>query len=124
MNHVLKCSPLLYLLFITSCNNEKNNIDGGPCSYKDNIYPARLIKLETKDSLIYDAQFEIGPGARSAGTDTVSFHRLTNRDISAQQVVNDSLSVGSVYQFVSQTIISGSCDPHNETIRLEKYNTQ
>jgi len=110
---------LLPLIYMAACNNkkEKEIPAGGPCSYKEEILPAKLVKLVTTDSLTYDAQFEIG----STSTDTVTLHFLNHTYINAEQVKKDSIATGKVYKLVEQTIISGSCNPHIRTIRLEKY---
>ena len=111
---------LLLLIFPGACTNRKKEKEvpaGGPCTYKEEIHPAKLIKLETTDSINYDAQFETGTGM----PDTVTFHFLNHAYIKAEQVRVDSIAVGKVYKLVEQSIISGSCNPHIRTIRLEKY---
>lgn len=113
---------LLIMLLQLACNNTTGNVDGGPCTYKEGTHPARLIKLETNDSLVYDALFEIEAGLQSAGKkDTVSFNRLNNRYIEKTQIENDSIAEGKVYKYIIQTITSGSCNPDVRIIRLEKY---
>lgn len=113
---------LLITLLQLACNNTTGNVDGGPCTYKEDIHPAKLIKLETNDSLVCDALFEIEAGLQSAGKkDTVSFNQLNNRYIEKTQIENDSIAEGKVYKYIIQTITSGSCNPDIRTIRLEKY---
>lgn len=108
-----------------ACHNKpvgKENVDGGACSYKDEIHPAKLLRLETKDSLTYNAYFEIEAGLRGADKkDTLAFHDLNNQYIPADKIKKDSIREGKTYQYVVQTIVSGSCDPTNTIFRLEKY---
>lgn len=119
---------ILYLLIIAaiinSCSNgKKQNVDGGPCSYEDKIYPAKLIKLDpSPDSSEYDAWFEINRlnDAPADYRDTVQYSPYNSR-IPNEQIKKDSIAVGKVYKFISRTIKTGSCDPHVESIRLEKY---
>lgn len=113
---------LLITLLQLACNNKTGNVNGGPCTYKEDTHPAKLIRLETSDSLTYNGLFEIEAGLQSADKkDTVSFDRLNNRYIEKTQIEKDSIAEGKVYKYIIQTITSGSCDPDIRTIRLEKY---
>ncbi len=49
-------------LVLFACNNGDNVVAGGPCSYKETIHPAKLIKLETTDSHL--VQCMAGTGSR------------------------------------------------------------
>jgi hypothetical protein len=117
---------LLHLLAITiiiySCSGgKKDKPDGGPCSYEDKIYPARLIKLkENTDSITYNAWLEIDNPA-GKGKDTISYLRMTNRSITKEQLQRDSIVVGKVYKYVVSKIKTGECNPDIRTIKLEKY---
>ena len=100
-------------------------MNGGSCSYKDEIHPAKLLALKKVDSLVYDGQFEIEAGIRTIGApDTVFFHSLTNRYIQADEIAKDSIAPGKIYQYVIQTIVTGSCDPHIQIIRMEPYKSE
>ena len=121
---ILSVSAII-LLIIASCNNnkkEKENVDGGPCSYKEEAHPAKLLSLQIIDSLSYDAQFEIEAGSQSADKpDTVLFHSLNNHYIEAKKIKSDTITVGKTYKYIVKTIVSGSCDPTVRIISLEKY---
>lgn len=113
---------LLMALLQLACNNTTGNVDGGPCAYKEDTHPAKLIRLETTDSLTYNGLFEIEAGLQSTDKkDTVSFNRLNNSYIEKAQIEKDSIAEGKVYKYIIQTITSGSCDPNIRIIRLEKY---
>lgn len=114
--------------FLFSCNNSKNDkgdMNGGGCSYKDEIHPAKLLALKKVDSLTYDGQFEIEAGIRNPDApDTVFFHNLTNQYIKADDIAKDSIAPGKIYQYVIQTIVTGSCDPHIMTLRMKPYKSE
>jgi len=114
----------LFIIFviINSCRNgKKENVDGGPCSYEDKTYPARLVKLEASpDSSTFNGWFEIDDPSGN-GKDTISYLRMTNRDITKEQLQKDSIAAGNIYKYVESTIKTGECDPDVRMIRLEKY---
>jgi hypothetical protein len=104
-----------------SCNNG-GTVDGGPCSYKETIHPAKLIKLETTDSVRYNAWLELEPGIRSSGKkDTVYSERLNGGPLYAEQIKKDSIEVGRIYKIVVKEIQEGHCTPRVDMIRFEKY---
>lgn len=114
-------------LFITaiiiSCNNRKKEIpDGGPCSYEDKIYPARLLELEASpDSTIFNGWFEIDDPSGNGSKDTLNYLRLTNNSITKERLQKDSIVIGNIYKYVESAIKTGACNPDIRTIRLERY---
>ncbi|MBI5858340.1 MAG: hypothetical protein HZB42_11920 [Sphingobacteriales bacterium] len=118
--------PFAAIVFITgSCSDdkkEKENVDGGPCTYEDKFYPAKLVRLEASpDSSLYNGWFEIDNPLGSGDKDTISYMRMTNRDITKEQLQKDSIAVGNTYKYVVSTIKTGACNPDIRTIRLERY---
>jgi hypothetical protein len=113
---------LAIAVIIYSCSGgKKEKADGGPCSYEDKTYPARLIKLEENaDSITYNAWLEIDNPA-GKDKDTISYLRMTNQSISKEQLQKDSIAVGNIYKYVVSTIKTGDCNPDVRTIRLERY---
>jgi hypothetical protein len=108
------------LLFV-SCNNG-GPVDGGPCSYKETIHPAKLIKLETSDSTRYNAWLELEAGINSTNKkDTVYSERLNGGPLYAEQIKKDSIAVGRIYKLIRREILSGHCTPRVDMIRFEKY---
>lgn len=104
------------------CNNGGTNMDGGPCSYKDTKYPAKLIYLETHDSVRYNAWLELEAGINSSGKkDTVYSERLNGGPLYAEQIKKDSIVVGNTYTFVVKQIISGSCTPRVTMIKFQQF---
>lgn len=118
---------LLYILamatIINSCNNGKKEIPaGGPCSYEDQFYPAKLVKLEASpDSSTFNGWFEIDNPSGNGSKDTLSYLRLTNNSITKEQLQKDSIATGNIYKYVVSTIKTGTCNPDVRTIRLERY---
>jgi hypothetical protein len=113
---------LIIFVIINSCKNGKKETPaGGPCSYEDKTYPARLIKLEQNaDSITYNAWLEINNPAGN-GKDTISYFRMTNHGITKEQLQKDSIAVGNNYKYVVSTIKTGDCNPDVRRIRLERY---
>lgn len=112
---------LFSVMLFVSCNNG-GPVDGGPCSYKETIHPAKLIYLETHDSTRYNAWLELEAGINSPDKkDTVYSERLNGGPLYAEQIKKDSITVGISYKFVVKNIISGSCTPRVDMVRFEKY---
>jgi hypothetical protein len=114
---------LILVAIINSCNNRKKEIaDGGPCSYEDKFYPAKLVKLEASpDSSTFNGWFEIDDPSGNGAKDTLSYLRLTNNSITKEQLKKDSIATGNIYKYVVSTIKTGDCNPDIRTISLEKY---
>lgn len=113
----------LLLLFVAaliySCNNG-SPVDGGPCQYKETRYPARLIKLETHDSMRYNAWLELEAGITFPDRkDTVFSERLNGGPLYAEQISKDSIAVGKIYTLVRKEIIEGHCTPRVDMILFE-----
>ena len=117
-------TSIALVLIASSCSNnkkEKENVDGGPCTYEDKFYPAKLLKLEASpDSGSWNGWFEIDNPVGN-GKDTISYLRMTNQNITKEQLQKDSIAVGAVYKYVVSIIKTGSCNPDIRTIRLEKF---
>lgn len=112
-------------LVIGSCSSnkkEKEDVDGGPCSYEDKFYPAKLVKLEASaDNRTYNGWLEIDSPSGNGTKDTISYLRMTNRDITREQLQRDSIATGNIYKYVVSTIKTGACNPDIRTIRLDRY---
>ncbi len=105
-------------LLLTGCNNQEETPAGGPCTYRNTVLPAKLTRLISKDSLEYDAVFEV---SRSSGqTDTVNYQQLHHRLLSAEDIKRDGLLVGEVYQYLEKDLVTGSCNPHIVSIQFRK----
>jgi hypothetical protein len=119
----MRAALLLYITIIifASCNNDENAA-GGPCAYDEKIFPATLTRLEKIDSLHYDALFIIKDSSGLDGKDSIRYSILNNGYyITAEEVISDSLVIGKKYQYITQTIRSGSCNPNIDMLLLKPY---
>ncbi len=115
---------LIITLINQACKSGKSKPDGGPCTYDEKDYPATLVRLEVApDSTNYNPWFEIDDPA-GHGKDTISYLRMTNQNVSREQLTRDSIAVGGIYKYVVKKIISGDCDDDIRTIRLEKFGSR
>ena len=115
----------IFAVAINSCSNgkkEKEIPSGGPCSYEDKFFPAKLVKLEASpDSTIFNGWFEIDDPSGNGTKDTLSYLRMSNNSITKEQIQKDSIATGNIYKYVVSTIKTGACNPDIRTIRLERY---
>jgi hypothetical protein len=114
---------ILMLLLIAgmccSCNNNQEEIPaGGPCTYDSTVNPAKLISIVQKDSLNYDALFEISWQKAPDKKDTISYYMENKKWLNEGQIKNDSLAVGNTYRFIEYIIRSGSCNGHVKSLVL------
>ena len=82
------------LIILISCNDIVKEVpDGGPCSYEDKTYPAKLIKIIPINADEYDAQFKLEENRDFAGNDTIYYsslnhhHYIPTKDIPIESVV-------------------------------------
>lgn len=57
MRNIFLIYIIAFFLFLFSCNS--NEPDGGPCTYDKKIYPATVIGIVKKDSLVADIIFRV-----------------------------------------------------------------
>jgi hypothetical protein len=115
---------LLFLLpiFSAACNNRANETDGGPCSYEESIFPARLISIIPKTDETYDAVFKLQNIKSFRGRDTIYYSELNNDHfISLKEMPANNMVPGKDYSYTVKNIKSGSCNPHIETLSLQPY---
>jgi len=120
----MKAALLLYsaiIIILISCNDDEN-MAGGPCTYDEKIFPATLVRLEKMDSVRYDALFIIEDSSSMERKDSIRYSILTNGHyITSAEVISDSLAIGKKYQYITQTIKSGSCNPNIDMLVLKQY---
>jgi len=111
---------LILLSFLGACNNRSEDTpDGGPCNYKKQVLPATLIALKDINEEEYEAVFTIEQGTSK---DTLLYSSLNHQHyVYVREVPKDSLHIGSQYRYITETIISGSCNPHIEFLRLQPF---
>jgi hypothetical protein len=103
---------------LLACNSQEEIPAGGPCSYDSTVNPAKLISLVQKDSLNYDAQFEISWQKATDTKDTISYYMENQKWLTTDQIKNDSLAVGNTYRLMEYFIRSGSCNGHIKRLVL------
>lgn len=110
------------MLFLScSDNKEKEEPDGGPCSYETKIYPATVIKIEIGDSLYIDILFRVDDEFGNLYKDSVSWYMENKNWLSISEINKDSISLGKKYQFLIDEIKTGACNPFIEKLTLLKY---
>lgn len=120
-NSILIFSMGAFLLF--SCTNRTNK-DGGACSYKTTILPAKIIAITSYDSTRSDIIFRIVNKDGSSFIDSLSWYRKTKNLIEKTQIKKEHIETGQVFTYEIMKIINGSCNPTIETIKLEKFKQQ
>jgi hypothetical protein len=95
----------------------KEHMVGGPCNYRTDTLPVRLIKLEPSGNE-YDAWFVVQQ-CRNCDGDTISYYLTNKQYIAAAE--KEQLTIGKNYQLLDQQIINGTCTPHIQQIQLVEY---
>ena len=128
--------PVIILLLVlsVSCNSKKpaeepkpvvpapkeaiEPLAGEPCSYKDNIYPARVLKVEGADANSLDISFEVTRGKEK---DTITYSDEMHRYMTQSEIEQNGIVLDAQYKYVESDIVSGSCTPHIKRLLLQKY---
>lgn len=112
----------LYILLLGACtNNEKEEPEGGPCTYETKIYPATVIAIENIDSIHADILFRITDEEGQLYRDSVSWYMENKSPIELARIEKESVTVGKKFKYTVCQIKTGSCNPHIESLLLEKF---
>lgn len=114
-------SFVLALLLFLSCNNNREQPAGGPCSYETRTWMATVIKIDPIDSLQNDVVFNIRNENGELVRDSVSLYMENKTWLTAAELVKDSVQVGKKFKYFIDEIKTGSCNPRIEKLTLEKY---
>ena len=107
-----------------ACNNKRSPETpeepraGGPCTYRYDTLPAKVIKIERQAGQQPRVIFAV---LREQGADTTSYFLANNRDISEEEIKQKAVAEGAVFQMIDAKIKTGACNPHIIHIDLEKY---
>ena len=101
-------------------NDDKKNVDGGPCVYTVTNHPAEILKFTTPDSVFYDAICRVTTDGHA---DTLSYHQESKKMIGKAELGARHLQVGGVLRYEEHTIKKGACTPHYFVLTLEPYST-
>lgn len=111
------------IMIIISCNN--NNDDriaaGGPCTYDTVLLPAKVIAILKQDSVYADIIYRVFNRDSSIYRDSVSQYIETGHYIESSKINKDSIKAGERLIYQIAKIKSGSCNPHLEILRLERF---
>lgn len=92
----------------------KQIVDGGPCSYSTKIYPAKIIRFKTNDSVNWDLVFE---RTRDSKVDSFTYSSTTNHYILKEDLPKYKL--GNIYQWKEMKIIEGHCTPQVNFLMMQ-----
>lgn len=125
---------LLLLILAIACNTRKKEeekpvlppepqkeepIAGGPCTYKDNIYPAKVLKIEGQNDQTLDIVFEVTLSGKKK--QTITYSGTMNSYISPDEVMKSGILLDSTYKYVQSEIVTGTCNPKVNKFVFEKY---
>lgn len=125
---------LLLIVFVIACNTKKKEeekpalppeikkeepVAGGPCTYKDNVYPAKVVKIEGENESALNIFFEVKISGKTK--ETISYYSKMNRYITPDEVMQKGILLDSVYKYVQSEIVTGTCTPKVSKFVFEKY---
>lgn len=116
----------LLAIWCFSCNNTQKDPPGprevpagGPCSYKHDTLPARVVKINRQPNSMPGVYFEVRYS--ETHSDTVSYNTTNKRDISEEEITKSGIKPGAVFRYIVSEITSGSCNPRVTQLLLEPY---
>lgn len=115
-------SSLLVFFLLSGCRycTPKQIPDGGPCSYKTDIYPATVIDVYETDTNMFDVLMTINT-PNTNGNDTIFYSSAYGRHMDSTEIKNLDVKIGSAFKYEIKQIESGSCSPYLETLIMEKF---
>lgn len=111
----------IMLLYCSSCNNEDNNVAGGPCTYQYDTIPAQIISIDTVDSRNRNLLLVLVKGGVYKH-DTIDLHADFHHYTTSEQLQQKNIRLNDSLIFISGKIINGSCNPDaGTTLLLDHY---
>jgi hypothetical protein len=107
----------LSVLLITACH-ERGTPSGGPCSYKINVSPAKIIRVTPVDSTHSQVEFSV---VKDNGPDTIAYSEYFHAYASADEIRKYELVPGNEMIFQQHEIVKGTCNPYYYSLKLKKY---
>lgn len=108
-------------IYCCACNTADDNVAGGPCTYKYDTIPARIITIDSVDSNNHNLILAIEKTGLYK-TDTIDLHKEFGNYVTPGELQHENIHVNDSLIFVTGKIISGSCNPHaGTTIKLKHY---
>lgn len=114
----------LCILMMSSCHFfESTEVDGGPCSYKDTKLVARVIAVDSYDSIHYDVVFKLDSNTFfQSPNDTIVYSLQTSNYLDKRAVDSLGIQPGMGYTYLVREIIEGHCNPWITQIIFQKPN--
>jgi hypothetical protein len=112
---------VFYLGILLFACRSKEQVAGGPCSYKTSVYPAKVVRIEQIDSVKYDALFEVNHGPL---TFYARYYEQNQAWFTKEQLLKDSIVVGAIFRYEEDRIVNGSCSPQIVRLVLEPYSAR
>jgi len=109
-----------------SKKKNKENVDGGPCSYKYDSIPIVILEIipeseGVSDLLLHECFYS---GNDSTICDTLFYSNTMNRKIENSEIEKLNLKKGDSITLFIGNISSGHCNPLHNIIKLNKYKNQ
>lgn len=113
-----------FLVMLSACRWARKNAheepDGGPCSYHTTILPVRTLEVIGTEDIV--AKFVIEHGEeRITDADTLYLSDAIDSSLSLEQANRLGLKKDSLFTYEVMSIQSGSCNPHLEHFRLQRF---
>ena len=121
-NRIFFMSALVISCVLLACNNTPETPAGGPCTYKETVYPALVTEFQKIDSNLYDIIFVLQPldGKVPTVLDTVYYYLEKHSYLTSEDLKQQDIQLGDKYKYSVQEITSGSCSPTVKMLRMEK----
>ncbi|MCU0404768.1 MAG: hypothetical protein MUE99_09495 [Chitinophagaceae bacterium] len=121
-NKILPILSGFILIVHAGCysGNNREEPDGGPCSYDEYRIPARIISLEALDSNSFDVTMKLDSNEYVVPPyDTLNIYMELSRFLTKAEVDSLGLKKGKALTYQMLRINSGSCNPEINTLLLE-----
>ncbi len=111
---------LSVLVLENACKNQPQNVDGGPCSYTEEILPATVVEVypTQNDSTQFEVTFAI---EQFGEPDTIYYSSHFPTYLPQKQVDSLQVKPGSQFSWVHKSISSGHCSPDIFELRMEPF---
>lgn len=125
----------LLLVFAIACNTRKKEeekqpalppevkkeepVAGGACTYKDNVYPAKVVKIEGDNENSLNITFEVTLDKKKK--ESITYFSVYQRNMTMNEVEQNHILLDSTYKFIQSEIISGACNPKVKKFVFEPY---
>jgi hypothetical protein len=119
---MMKCIMLLLAVFlIAGCNTTDSNIAGGPCSYRDESIPVKVLSVvPSADTDECNLLLQLEDAAMGI-KDTLSYFFETKKHLNTTILQQKNIRVGDSILLLNSVLITGDCTPNIRRIILEKF---